>query len=138
MLARNTFAQADSAMNLVATAADVSLNFVSVLSYFKMDFVLHLSWILQEKKRKKKVIRKLNLKRRTSDRLRALTVRRRVYDGPGSDAKSPIVIDDDDDDDDASPIVIDDNDDGESYDPKLGSCMHALRSWNEISKSQTQ
>lgn len=46
MLARNTFAQADSAMNLVATAADVSLNFVSVLSYFKMDFMLHFSWIL--------------------------------------------------------------------------------------------
>ncbi|XP_050881042.1 uncharacterized protein LOC127084601 isoform X1 [Lathyrus oleraceus] len=111
ILARNTFAQADSAMNLVAKAAD-------------------------ENKRKKKVIRKLNLKKtRTSDRLRALNVRRRVHDGPGSDAKSPIVIDDDHDDDDASPIVIDDNDDGESYDPKFGSCMHALRNWNEISKS---
>lgn len=62
--------------------------------------------------------RKLNLKKtRTSDRLRALTVRRRVYDGPGNDAKSPIVIDDDDDDA-KSPIVIDDDDDddGESYD----------------------
>ncbi|XP_058768955.1 uncharacterized protein LOC131642757 [Vicia villosa] len=118
MLARNTFAEPDSAMNLVATS--------------------------NEKKRKKKVTSKSNLKKtRTSDRLRALTVRRRVCDGPGNNAKSPIVIDDkDDDDDDAkSPIVIDDNDDdddGESYDPKVGSCMHALRNWNEISKSPTQ
>ncbi|XP_058782116.1 uncharacterized protein LOC131656406 [Vicia villosa] len=118
-LARNTFAEPDSAMNIVATS--------------------------NENKRKKKVTSKSNLKKtRTSDRLRALTVRRRVCDGPGNNPKSPIVIDDkdDDDDDDAkSPIVIDDNDDGddgESYDPKVGSCMHALRNWNEIFKSPTQ
>lgn len=84
-----------------------------------------------EKKRKKKVTRKLDLKKvRTSDRLRTLTFKR-VYDGPGRDATSPIVINDNDYDDDAE-------EDGKLHDPKIGSCMHALRSCDEISKSLTK
>jgi len=47
------------------------------------------------------VTRKLDLKivRRTSNRLRTLAFKK-VYDGPGRDAASPIVINDDDYDDD--------------------------------------
>lgn len=72
--------------------------------------------------------RKLNLKKvRTSDRLRTLTFKR-VYDGPGRDAASPIVINDNDYDDDAE-------EEDKLHDPKIGSCMHDLRSCDEISKS---
>jgi len=76
------------------------------------------------------VTRKLNLKKvRTSDRLRTL-IFKRVYDGPGRDATSPIVINDNDYDDD--------EEEEKSYDPKNGSCMQALRSCDEISKSLTK
>jgi len=68
--------------------------------------------------------------RRTSNRLRSLAFKK-AYDGPGKDAASPIVINDDDDD-------VDDDDDEELNDPKVGSCMNALRSWDGISKSLTK
>ena len=72
--------------------------------------------------------------RRTSNRLRTLAFKK-VYDGPGSDKSRPIVINDDDYDDDDDDDVDDDEEQEELNDPKVGNCMHALRSWDGISKS---
>jgi len=71
--------------------------------------------------------------RRTSNRLRTLTFKK-VYDGPGSDKSKPIVINDDDYDDDD----VDDEEEEELNDRKVGSCMHALRGWDGISRSLTK
>jgi len=68
--------------------------------------------------------------RRTSNRLRTLAFKK-VYDGPGSDKSRPIVINDEDYDDD-------DEEEEELNDPKVGSCMHALRGWDGISRSLTK